>query len=392
MGKSSGSSNSALATFAAAQQADAANKQTALGQDWLDFSKQQFGIANDRQAANDALTKQVTDSQLTAQNQANTWAAEDRDRYKSVFQPLQDKFIEKANNWDSADNQAKAAAEAKADVANNVALQDQQRERAMAAKGVRPDSGAWAGIDRAAGTEGALAEAGAQNVARNNLRTQAVSLQADAINMGNGLPSSASSNLSLGVNAGSSANSNNLSTQQSWLNNQSIMNTGYSGASSANSSAGNMWGNIYNNATSQANYQAQQNASGTSALLGGLGSLAGLGLGLYKSDEDAKEDKREVRGILDALKKMPVSAWRYKDGQDRERHVGVMAQDFQRETGLGDGRSIHVVDALGVVMGGVQELAEQVEKLKGKSDNDEKKPVNESSRTMAKSIMSRRAA
>lgn len=389
MGKSSGSSNSALATFAAAQQANSANAQTALGQDWLDFSKQQFGIANQRQDANDALTKQVTDSQLTAQNQANQWAQEDRNRYTSVFQPLQDKFIEKANNWDSADNQAKAAVEAKADVTNSISAQNQQRERAMAAKGVRPDSGAWAGVDRAAGTEGALAEAGAQNVARNNLRQQAVSLQADAINMGNGLPASATSALGLGVSAGTSANSNNLATQSSWLNNQSIMNTGYSGAASANSSAGNMWGNIYGNATSQANYQAQQSASGTSALLGGLGSLAGLGLGIYKSDEDAKEDKREVKGILDALKKMPVEAWKYKEGEgDGGEHVGTYAQDFQKATGLGDGKNINIVDAIGVTMGAVKELAEKVEGLKGKTDGDEKPAA----RAKPKSIMMKRAA
>jgi hypothetical protein len=40
-----------------------------------------------------------------------------------------------------------------------------------------------------------------------------------------------------------------------------------------------------------------------------------------------------------------------------------MAQDFKRETGLGDGKNIHVVDALGVAMGAIQELAEKVDRV-----------------------------
>ncbi|CAJ0860523.1 hypothetical protein AMST5_01310 [freshwater sediment metagenome] len=86
---------------------------------------------------------------------------------------------------------------------------------------------------------------------------------------------------------------------------------------------------------------------------------------------------------------MPVEAWKYKEGEgDGGEHVGVMAQDFKRETGLGDGKSIHVVDALGVAMGAIQELAEKVESLKGGADGDEK-PARP--RQKAKSIM-RRAA
>jgi hypothetical protein len=40
-----------------------------------------------------------------------------------------------------------------------------------------------------------------------------------------------------------------------------------------------------------------------------------------------------------------------------------MAQDFKRVTGLGDGRSISVIDAIGVTMGAVKELAEKIDTL-----------------------------
>lgn len=369
MGKSSSSAASdPLAGFSALMQAQAAQQQTQLGHDWLDFAKQQTDVANQRQVGIDALTGKVTQAQLAAQDQANAWAAEDRARYKSIFVPLQDKFIEKANNWDSAANQAKVAAEAKADVMNNAAGANAANARQAAARGINPASGSWAGIDRAQATQTALGAAGAENNARSTLRTQAIGLQGDALNIGNGLPSQALDATKTGVATGSSANSNNLAAQQSWLNNQSIMTDAYKGAGSLAYNAGNMWGSVYDSRVGLLNNQDQMAMAGPNAILGGLGSLAGMGIGAYmRSDEDAKEDKREVKGVLEALKRMPISSWRYKpeEGLGEDQHIGAMAQDMKRELGVGNGKEIAVVDAIGVTMGAVKELAEKVEALKG---------------------------
>ena len=71
--------------------------------------------------------------------------------------------------------------------------------------------------------------------------------------------------------------------------------------------------------------------------------------------------------MLDALKRMPVEAWKYKAGEgDGGEHVGAYAQDFKKATGLGDGESINVIDALGVTMGAVKELAETVDGMGGR--------------------------
>ncbi|MBS4050220.1 MAG: tail fiber domain-containing protein, partial [Methylomonas sp.] len=71
------------------------------------------------------------------------------------------------------------------------------------------------------------------------------------------------------------------------------------------------------------------------------------------------------RGVLDAIKKIPIESWRYKEGEgpDREVHVGPMAQDWNAATGLGDGKSIDAISAIGITMGAVKELAEKVESL-----------------------------
>lgn len=50
------------------------------------------------------------------------WAAQDRLRAKTVFQPLQDQYIKSAKTWASKGRQSQAAAEAVADVKQGIAV------------------------------------------------------------------------------------------------------------------------------------------------------------------------------------------------------------------------------------------------------------------------------
>lgn len=351
----------------------AAMKTAQTGADFLNLMKDQYGVYNERQKGVDALTSQVTQSQLTAQNNANTWATEDRSRYKSVFQPLQDAYIDKASNWDSPEKQAQAAGEAKADVLNATAQAAQARQRQMAGMGVTPASGRFAGTERAADTAGALAAAGVQNAARTQLKNQAVALQADAVNMGNGLPSQATQALGLGVNTGNSMVGNNINNQQSWNAGNQLLHSGYSTAMQGYTNQANILNNLYSNQINAYQAENQANSSGGfGSILGGIGQLAGS----FLSDEEIKTDKVPVKGALQAVKSMPVDEWSYKPGEgDGGRHIGTYAQDFQRATGKGDGKSIPVIDAIGVTMGAVKELSAKVDGLaKSIIPPDERKP------------------
>lgn len=336
--------------------------QAVTGQEWLNTAKDQFNVANQRQEKIDALTTKVTESQLKAQEQATQWAAEDRDRYKSVYQPMEDEYIDTAKNWASTDKQAAAASEAKADVMNAAAQQQQTRQRQMAAMGVSPNSGRFAGTERAADVDVALASAGAQNNARSTLRNQAVALQTDALNMGKGLPSQASSTLGLGVNAGSAAAGTAISGAQLANSNYSTLANGYGGAMQG-------WSGMTSGLNTQFQNQlaaAKYNDSASSGLWGGIGSVAGLALSAFAapSSKGIKTDKQPVRGVLDAVRKMPVERWTYKPGiADGGRHIGPYAEDFQKATGSGDGKTINMIDAIGVTMGAVQELADKVDRL-----------------------------
>ena len=109
--------------------------------------------------------------------------------------------------------------------------------------------------------------------------------------------------------------------------------------------------------------QAQQQANASSA--SGIGSIVGLGLSMFSSKK-LKENKKPVKegaGIA-ALRKMPVEEWDYKKGvADESRHIGPYAEDMQKATGRGDGKTIAVQDAIGVTMKAVQDLDAKVTKI-----------------------------
>lgn len=255
-------------------QAAVMNAQT--GADWLNFAKEQFATGNVRQESMDALTNKVINQQLDTQDQQNQWALEDRTRYKEKFQPLQDEFVDTAKNYDSPERQAQMAGEAKADVLKSADTQEQINQRQMASMGLNPASGRFQGIERAQDLNTALSSAGAQNSARQSVRDKGLALKADAINMGNGLPSQSAAAASMGLNAGNSAVGNSSTANGNWRSNVGIVGQGFGGAMQGFANQGNILNNMYGNQVSQWSAQQQANsasAAGTGAIVGGIASV-----------------------------------------------------------------------------------------------------------------------
>ena len=83
------------------------------------------------------------------------------------------------------------------------------------------------------------------------------------------------------------------------------------------------------------------------------------------SDRDIKHGLESVDGdaLLERLSRLPVTEWSY-NAQPDVRHMGPMAQDFREAFGLGTSdRTIHPVDANGVLIGALQALTRRVEAL-----------------------------
>lgn len=342
----------------------AALKQAETGEKWLQFSQDAFKVSTERQKELDALTKKVTEQQLgLATDQAN-WARSDRDRYEKTYKPIEDSFIKEASNYATEARQTEAAAEARADVQAAAAGQRAATERANTSMGVTPGSGRFAGVQATGDMVATLAEAGAANSARQSVRDKGLALKADVVNMGRGLPAQAAGGAGGSVAAGATALSGNQATNSQYLASTNIMGQGYQGAMQGYAGQAQTLNNQYGlqlDAWKAEQSLKAQNAAGIGQFLGSV-----VGALPFTSDETKKENKTEIPEgeALDAINNMPVEEWDYKQGvEDEGRHVGPYAQDFQRETGSGDGKSILPQDAIGLTMKAVQDLDSKVDRV-----------------------------
>lgn len=89
----------------------------------------------------------------------------------------------------------------------------------------------------------------------------------------------------------------------------------------------------------------------------------GLGGAALISDENLKHDitKFDEETILEKVADLDVGTWRYNEdtGLSTGKHIGPMAQEFQRVFGVGDGKSIALVDAIGVMLATQKALAKE---------------------------------
>ncbi len=94
-----------------------------------------------------------------------------------------------------------------------------------------------------------------------------------------------------------------------------------------------------------------------------LQAAVGLGGAALLSDEDVKHDitKFDEETILEKVADLEVGTWRYDEeqGLGTEKHIGPMAQEFQRVFGVGDGKTIKIVDAIGVMLATQKALAKE---------------------------------
>lgn len=338
-----------------------------LGDQWLGFAKDAYAVSQERQKPIDALATKVTNQQYDAAVQQQQWAQQAHDRYVDKFQPLQDDFVAKATNWDTPERQAQAAAAAKADVVSNATAQRGAANRQMAAMGVNPASGRWAGINRAADLGTAVTSAGAETNARNLVQQQGIALEGNAINVGNGLPAQASQAVGLGLNAGTGAANVTNAANGQYLAALPTMSAGYQGAMTGYSNQANILNDQYKTQMSGWQTEQQVQAQQTASMMSAVGGILGMGMGMFMpSSKKFKTGKKKSKGNLKAVQQMPVEKWRYKggiaDGGAAE-HTGPYAEDFKKATGHGDGKTIPIQDVIGVTMGAVQELAAQVGRI-----------------------------
>lgn len=255
----------------------AALMQAKTGDDWLAFAKEQFVESNKRQDVVDKLTGEVTTQQLSDMRKSSDRSDTEWSRYNNLFKPVEDRMVSDANNYDTPEAQAAAAATAKADVMSNADSARLQNTRQMSAMGIAPGSGRFAGVDRANDLSTALAAAGAQNDAREQVKATGMALREGVANFGKGATSTAAQQVGLGLQAGNSAAGNQLGAESNFRANGQIMSQGFAGAQQGYAGQASTLNQQYGNqlqAKSISNQSSQANTQNNMAIAGTVGTLA----------------------------------------------------------------------------------------------------------------------
>jgi hypothetical protein len=284
----------------------------ALGQSQLAWAKEQY--ASDKQTI-----QPIIDENLARMKKSDQWADEDRARYQGVFQPVEDTLVAQAKNYASGAKQQENANKAASQVAQQFQGARTGAQARMAALGVDPSQMRSTALDSQSRIAQAAATAGAATQAEIATEGQGQALMGQVSNLGRGYPSQTIANQGVALNSGAQGTSSALQLTASGANTMGT-GLGWTGSGlSALGTAGNLMNTQYSNQLST--FQANQNASS------GIGGLLGMGLGMLTSDENAKEDMREVGQTHDG---QPLYSYTYKDDPNDTPQIGLKAQDVEK--------------------------------------------------------------
>jgi hypothetical protein len=256
-------------------QSAAANAE--IGQQQVDLAKQTLAWNQTRQAQQDPLIAKIAQQQIASAD-TNTARADDQwNTYKTLFQPVEAKMVEDANNFDSPERQALMASQAGADVTKSYQGALDSNQRNMERMGVNPNSGKFAAINNETNLAQAKDTAGAMNNARNGVITQGLALRAGAANFGRNMPNTGLAADSLALNGGNAA-VGNMATGAN-MNNAGVgaVNNSFNSAANSYGSAGQIGLGLYGNQLNAWNQENQNNMAamqGVGSLVGSLGGAA----------------------------------------------------------------------------------------------------------------------
>ena len=329
------------------------NQMTALGNRQMDFSERRFQETM-------PFYQRMVNANLEGQRMSMQMAREAQDD-RQPFRALENQMVTEALNQDRTGYRNLMAGRAASDVEQAATTARATAVRNLSRMGINPNAARFADLNNEIALNTTAQKAGAMTNARLAADQMLDQKRMNAINVGRNLPQTQLSAIGTGSSVGNS-NAGLFGAQEGTMYRgyQGAM-SGYQGALGAQGAIGNMMNQGYQNQL--AAYNADN------AAWGGIGQLAGSAAMMYFSSEDMKKDKQPMdRGeALGAVRNMPVERWTYKEGvEDGGRHVGPYAEDFARQTGVGNGRAINVQDAIGVALGAIKDLDAKVEAL-GKS-------------------------
>lgn len=245
-----------------------------LGREQLDESRRQYDL-------NKVVADKVVGAQLGIMGDTNQQGKDYYDYAKSTFRPVEEGLVKDANEFSTAGAKEGFARKAAADLEGAQASEQAQSERAMAAMGVNPNSGRFAGLNRARTVMNAGARAGATTNARERADALGFAKRMDVAGIGRNLPGASTAAYGVAVNSGNSAMGNQMAPGGQLLGGMSgaagMTSQGLGMQQSGLSTISGLQSNNYNAALSN-------DSSG----LGGFMGLAKMGMDIYSGGVSSK--------------------------------------------------------------------------------------------------------
>lgn len=348
----------------------ASDKAAQLG---YDLGQQQLAESRRQYENNLAVTRPVVDAQLDLMRSQKEQGDDYYQYQKGTFRPLEQGLVKDATEFNTADAKERFARQAATDLQTQQANQEGQDARAMAALNINPNSGKFAALSSQRRVLNAAQRAGATTNARVQADNLGWAKRMDVTGLGRGLTGASQGAYSLSANAGSAAADNNARAGDRLVSGTSAANgTILQGQGLGIQGLGSVLGSQTSRYNAELNSSSQNGAA--------VGSLVGTGLGVaskvWLSSGELKDDKKPLDGelIVRGLQRIPVEAWRYKEGvADEGHHIGPYAEDIHREFGdaaAPRGKTLDPVSMNGLTIAAVKNLADRmvrVEKSAGLS-------------------------
>lgn len=261
-----------------------------LGMEQINISRQQYEELK-------PLYEQITASLIDTQNQTNQQGEDYYNHWKNSFKPLEQTLIAQAESYNSEAYKEELARQAAADAARAFSTTQAANSRAMAAMGINPNSGRFAGQQN----QSTLALAAQRANAMTNARTQAESTGyarlLDATSLGRGMTGASTGAYTAAINAGNVAGNTGYTAANSYMAGlssgigtiqtgqaqqlsglSSILNSQTSVYNTSSSNSSDMWGTIIGAGLSAATKFSDRRLK---EQIQAVGFLAHLGLTLY---------------------------------------------------------------------------------------------------------------
>lgn len=249
----------------AAASAESARIAQETAQQQLDWAREQDGL-------NRTLLDRVLTSQQAIQDETLANAREDRQRYKDVYQPLEDNLINDFNSYDSPERRAAERGRAVSSVGQQFDAARRNALQRLEGYGVDPSQTRNAALDLGTRVQQAAAQAGAASAADRATEQTGRALRAEAINIGRGLPSNVAASYGQSLQAGNSmvgnANQTTGTSAGALQGANSYMNTAQAGYGQS--------ANIQNQGYQNQMQQYNANQQMITGALGAVGGVAGM--------------------------------------------------------------------------------------------------------------------